>query len=190
MLDVDVQALGVDTYASSSHKWMLAPKGSGLLYIRKEIQDRIQPLFLYSGYGAYSASSGTRNVPHIIGHGVAMDFHNAIGRKRIEARCRQLCNHLRQRLSALPELRLLTPVEPALSSGIVTFALGKSRNSEVAARLAGEHSIFVKVVPGTYVVEGGLAQKDFNALRFSTHVFNDQDQIDRTADLITTLLEG
>ena len=62
MLRIDVKALGVDTYASSSHKWMLAPKGSGLFYIRKEAQERIQPLVLSTGYNAYTAASGTRNV--------------------------------------------------------------------------------------------------------------------------------
>src|SRR3954451_4474138 len=50
MLQVDVKALGVDAYASSSHKWILAPKGCGLLYVRKEVQERIQPLVLSTGY--------------------------------------------------------------------------------------------------------------------------------------------
>ena len=84
MLNVDVKSLGVDTYASSSHKWMLAPKGSGLLYIRKEVQDRVQPLCVSTGYQAYTSASGTRNVAGILGHGLAMDLHNAIGRDRIE----------------------------------------------------------------------------------------------------------
>ena len=101
MLRIDVKALGVDTYASSSHKWMLAPKGSGLLYIRKEAQERIQPLVLSTGYNAYTAASGTRNVAQILGHGLTMDFHNAIGRDRVEARCRALSNHLRRRLGEI-----------------------------------------------------------------------------------------
>jgi len=96
MLKIDVKALQVDTYASSSHKWMLAPKGSGLLYLRKEVQDRIQPMLLSTGYNAYTAASGTRNVAQILGHGLTMDFHNAIGRDRVEARCRNLCSRLRQ----------------------------------------------------------------------------------------------
>ena len=107
MLQVDVKALGVDAYASSSHKWMLAPKGSGLLYIRKEVQDRIQPLVLSTGYQAYTSASGTRNVCQILGHGLAMDFHNAIGRDRVEARCRALSDHLRRRL--LENLRPQAP---------------------------------------------------------------------------------
>ena len=77
-VDVDVKALGVDTYAYSGHKWLLAPKGSGLLYIRREVQDRIHPTFLHSGYRSYTASGGTRGVDRILGNGVTIDFHNAI----------------------------------------------------------------------------------------------------------------
>ena len=183
MLDVDVKALGVDTYASSSHKWMLALKGSGLLYIRAEVQDRIQPVFLHSGYWTYSASSGTRNVPHILGHGDTMDFHNAIGRDRVEARCRQLSNYLRQRLSAIVDLRLLTPSRPELSSGIVTFALEKGRNSDVYHHFK-ERNIVVKNVPGTYIVDDRVLREDYNALRFSTHIFNSEAELDRAADVI------
>jgi isopenicillin-N epimerase len=192
MLAVDVKALGVDTYASSSHKWMLAPKGSGLLYIRKEVQDRVQPLFVFSGYGVYSASSGTREVPNILGHGVAMDFHNTLGRSQVEARCRQLSLHLRQRLSAIPGLRLLTPSQPELSSAMVTFAVdpAKGKNSAIADRLFKEENISIKTVPSTYAVEGGVPPKDYNALRFSTHVYNSESELDRTADLIAAMVSG
>ncbi|MBT4496866.1 MAG: aminotransferase class V-fold PLP-dependent enzyme [Gemmatimonadetes bacterium] len=186
MLDVDVKALGVDAYASSSHKWMLAPKGSGLLYIRREVQSRIDSAFLFSGYRGYSASSGTRNVPHLIGHGLAMDFHNALGRDRVEARCRQLCVYLRQRLSAFPTLRLLTPTQPELSSGIVTFGLEAGSNGSIFSLLKG-NGIRVKVVPGTYVVSGlipWLKSRNHNALRFSTHVFNSEADIDRMVEVL------
>src|SRR5262249_5871635 len=146
-LKIDVKVLGVDTYASSSHKWMLAPKGSGLLYIRKEVQDRIQPLVLSTGYQAYTAASGTRNVAQILGHGLAMDFHEAIGRERVEARCRGLNDHLRRRLMENSALRLLTPTRAELSSGIVTFSLLRGSNEKVYDRLHKDHDILVKVVP-------------------------------------------
>ena len=192
MLDVDVRALGVDTYASSSHKWMLAPKGSGLLYVRRDVQDRIRPVDLYSGYGqpGYSASGGTRNAPIVLGHGLAMDFHNAIGRGRIEQRCRQLSDRMRQRLGQLPQLRLLTPQRAELSSGIVSFALEKGSSSEIADRLYKEHDIVVKVPQGTYafVPEKEVPRKSYNGLRFSTHIFNSEDDVDRTVDLIGAML--
>lgn len=192
MLAVDVKALGVDAYASSSHKWLLAPKGSGLLYIRKEVQDQIQPVMLYDGYRAYTGAIGTREVPNILGHGVAIDFHNAIGRERVEARCRQLNAYLRQRLSQCPALRLLTPEQPELSSGIVTFAVdpAKGRNDQLAGYLQEEHGIMVKVVPPTYayVPDPDVPRENYNALRFSTHIFNSESELDRTADLIAKQL--
>jgi selenocysteine lyase/cysteine desulfurase len=123
MLNVNLKSLGVDTFAASSHKWMLAPKGSGLLYFRHEVQDRMHPVSLYSGYKIYTASMGTCNVAHILGHGVAMDFHNTRGRDRVEAHCRQLSNRLRSHLLQIPRLRLMTPMQPKLSSGLVTFAV-------------------------------------------------------------------
>ena len=177
MLKIDVKALQVDTYASSSHKWLLAPKGSGLLYIRHEVQDKIQPQVLSTGYNAYTAASGTRNVPHVLGHGVAIDFHNAIGRERVEARCRSLCNHLRSQLSENPALRLLTPTQEELSGGIVSFSLKKGTSHEIYDRLHKEHNILVKVVP----------KPEYNALRFSTHVFNREEDLDRAAEAIATM---
>lgn len=191
MLDIDLRALAVDAYASSSHKWMLAPKGSGLLYIRKDAQERIQPVTQFSGFGAYSASVGTRSWPQLIAHGLTMDFHNAIGRAQVQARCRELSTYLRQRLDRLPHLRCLTPGDPEISSpGIVTYALQKGKNGDLVARLHDEHNIWVKAAAGTYTIEGGLPHEEYNALRFSTHIYNDEMQIDRTAEVLEGLLKA
>lgn len=189
MIDVDVKVLGVDTYASSSHKWMLAPKGTGLLYIRKEVQDRVRPAFTYSGYGTYSASSGTRNVPQIVAHGVAMEFHNAIGRSRIEARCRQLCGYARQRLAEIPQLAPITPSQRELSSGIVSFSLASGRHSTVVAALQ-KRDIFLKPAQGTYayVEDADVPKESYNALRISTHIFNDETDIDRAVEALQEVL--
>lgn len=188
MLPVDVHALGVDAYASSSHKWLLAPKGSGLLYIRREAQERIRPVALRAGYGVYSGSAGTRNVPHILGHGLTLDFHDAIGRERIAARCRELAGRLRTRLEAMPGLTLLSSADSALASAMLTVGLGKGKAAEIANRLLAEHRIVVKTVPATLVVQPGLAPEDYNALRFSTHIFNREADIDAAADALAKLV--
>ena len=171
---------------------MLAPKGSGLLYIRKEIQDRVQPITLFGGYGAYTGSGGTRNVAQILGHGVAMDFHNAIGRDRVEARCRQLSRLVRERLKEFPALTLLTPEQPELSSGMVSFALDerKGRKGEIVGRLYEEHNIVSKPAQGTYAYapEKDLPRENYNALRFSTHIFNNEKQIERTVEILAGML--
>ncbi len=190
MLNVDVKALGVDTYAHSGHKWLLAPKGSGLLYIRREVQDRIQPALLHSGYQAYTASGGTRNVAHVLGQRVTMDFHDAIGRDRVEARGRHLSAYLRSRLEDLPELRPLTPADPELSGAILTYALDKGNNGEVVGRMNQEHQIVLKAAQGTYAYseEEGLPKENYNAIRFSTHIFNDEVEIDRMVEVLRGVL--
>jgi len=180
MLKIDVKELGVDTYASSSHKWLLASKGSGLLYIRKEIQDRIQPIALSTGYGAYTAGSGTRNVAQLLGHGVAIDIHNAIGRETIEKRCQELSGYLRKRFVEVPGLKLLTATDPELTSGISTFGLTRGKTGEIYEKLHKEHNIVVKVA----------AKPEYNAFRFSTHIYNTEKEIDKTAEVLTTMLRG
>jgi isopenicillin-N epimerase len=192
MLQVDVKALGVDVYCSSSHKWMLAPKGSGLYYVRKEMQERITPPLLYNGMNVYTGATGTRNVPTILAHGVAMDFHNAIGRDKVEARCRQLSALVRDQLQAIPGLTCLTPAEPELSSGLCTFALdpAKGTSGQLAGRLAAEHNILVKTAQGTYAYVPAEQAKpqNYNALRIATHVYNTEEQVMRLAGALRGML--
>jgi selenocysteine lyase/cysteine desulfurase len=180
MLKIDVKALGVDTYASSSHKWLLASKGSGLLYIRKEAQDRIQPTALSTGYGTYTAASGTRNVAQLLGHGVAIDIHNAIGREAIEKRCKGLSAYLRKRFGQIPELKLISATDPELTSGIASFSLKKGKMSEIYEQLYKEHQIIVKAVP----------KAEYNAFRFSTHIYNNEQEIDKTAEILSRILRA
>ena len=190
MLDVDVKALGVDTYASSSHKWLLAPKGSGLLYIRKEAQDRVHPPQLHDGYRSYTASGGTRNVPGILGHGVALDFHNTIGRQRVEARCRQLSAYGRRRFAEIPALHPLTPEQPELCGGVVSYALDRGRNGQIVSQLYDQHHIAIKPAQGTYAYEPDqdVPRESYNAVRISTHIYNSERDLDRTADALADLL--
>jgi selenocysteine lyase/cysteine desulfurase len=171
MLDVDVRGLGVDTYSASSHKWMLAPKGTGLLYIREGVQDRVRTLFLHSGFGAYTASSGTRNVATILAHGVAMDFHNTIGRGRVESRCRELQGRLRRGLENMDGITILTPREEELCGGIVTISLVEADYREVRRIMLEEHD---------FVLKSGKAE--YNALRISTHIFNSEEDVDRVVE--------
>jgi selenocysteine lyase/cysteine desulfurase len=174
MLKIDVKRLGVDAYASSSHKWMLAPKGSGLLYIRKEMQDIIRPLPLFSGYQAYTGATGTRNVCQVLGHGLAMDFHSILGPERVEKRCRELSDRFRETLVRNKNLELLTPASDDLSTGMVSYKLKKGTAGDLYTRLLKEHEIMVKVV----------AKPEYNAIRLSTHIYNNESEIARAAAAI------
>ena len=174
-----MKALGVDAYASSSHKWMLAPKGSGLLYIRKEVQDRIQPLVLSTGYQAYTCRLGhARRLPDP----GPRACHGLPQRHRPRSRRGPMPGAFElpppETAGESRRLKLLTPTHDELSSGMVTFSLLRGKNDQVYERLHADHDILVKVVP----------KAEYNALRFSTHVFNREEELDRTADAIASIL--
>lgn len=190
MLRVDVQALGVDTYASSSHKWLLAPKGNGLLYVSKDAKDRVQPVFTLSGTQPYSASSGTRDVAGLLGHGVAIDFHTTLGVDAVEARHRELNARLRARLQDHPRLRVVTP--PEMGSAILTAGVEGMTSAEVMRTLRERHRVTTKACQPTYpVTEDPAVQalsQNNNCLRLSTHLINDEAQVDRLADLLDEIV--
>lgn len=190
MLEVDVHALDVDAYVTSGHKWMVAPKGTGLLYVRASAQDPIQLTFLHSGYRAYTGSGGTRDVATVIGQGVAAAFHDAIGTARIEARGRELSRRLGARLDEVDGVRHITPADAELSGSVLTIALDKGSNGDIVGRMASEHQILLKRAQSTYAYseEPDLTPHNHNAIRFSTHIFNDEVEIDRRVDLLGGML--
>ncbi|MDP9050299.1 MAG: aminotransferase class V-fold PLP-dependent enzyme, partial [Acidobacteriota bacterium] len=104
---VDVKALGCHVYATSGHKWLLGPKGTGLLYLSEELGNSIDPIALQSGRAAYSDSSGVSSVYSILGLGAAFDYISAIGSSRIEAHNLALRNRLYAALQDVPKLRVV-----------------------------------------------------------------------------------
>ncbi len=165
MLKIDVKDLGVDIYSASGHKWMMAPKETGFLYIRKEVQEKIKPVFTYSGYGSYSASSGTRSVVTVLGLGMAIDIQNSIGPDRIEKQCRKLSGLLYPELMDIPGLEMISPKDEILRTALLSTIVRKGKNSDIKKKLEENH-VIVKVLP------------KYNALRFSTHYFNVTEEIE------------
>ncbi len=162
---VDVRALGVDAYSSSGHKWLLGPKETGFLYVRKGFPGSVPPVFTLSGFDSYTQSSGTRNVATHIGLGAAIDWHTALGVAKSEAYCLELRNYCQGELKKIGGLRVISPENQTLATGIVSFQLLNKKNSEVYARLK-EKDIIVKVLT------------QHNAIRISCHVFVSQGDID------------
>lgn len=78
---VDLHATGADVYTVSAHKWLLAPTGSGLLYVKNSsaVRDLVRPTYLDGGYSAYTQASGTVPLQSIAGLGYVLDFFAAFG---------------------------------------------------------------------------------------------------------------
>ncbi|MBN2416880.1 aminotransferase class V-fold PLP-dependent enzyme [bacterium] len=175
MIAIDLRDLGVDVWCTSGHKWLCGPKGTGILYIRKEAQERFHPVFLHSGNQVYSASSGTRDVSGIIGLGRSLDIITGLGIGNIEQRCLELRAYLIEKLDGIPHIRLLSSRDPALESALVTVDLERAGKQEVYEALK-QRGVIVKLLPV------------YNALRFSTHFFNTREEIDRLCGALVELV--
>ena len=160
---VDVKALGCHVYATSGHKWLLGPKGTGLLYLSEELGRRIDPIALQAGRAAYSDSSGVCNMPGVIGLGAAIDYISAIGMAKVESHNLRLRNRLQESMGAVPRLRVVSPPPGPLASPLLTYELPDGVDSEALyARLLEKHGVVVKIVPKQWL----------NGNRISTHLFN------------------
>ena len=183
-MPLNLRDTGAHFYATSGHKWLLGPKGTGLLYIRKDLHEHWRPTFV----GAYSAEYdldkllysplkrastveyGTRNSPLVLGLGEAMNFLREIGLENIRRHNLELCDILVQNLHELPGLRVLTPDELRSRGSIVTFKPLKLTMQETIERLAQRG---FRLRP---VGEHGL-----NAIRVSCHVYNNREQVEALA---------
>ena len=168
-ISVDVKALGCHAYATSGHKWLLAPKGTGLLYLSEELGKAIDPIALQGGRAAYSESSGVTSIPSVLGVGAAIDYLSRIGLTSIESHNLRLRNRLFAALADVPKLRVVSAPPGSLASPLLTFALPDDiMSDELQKRLRNKHNVQLKVVPKNWL----------NGNRASTHLFNTEQDVD------------
>lgn len=170
MLDVDVHDIGCDVYVFSGHKWLLAPKETGILYIRKEVQQKIVSPFYLAGNTAYTRSSGTRNFAIIIGFGEIINWFEKIGKNRIEKRCLGLAQYCRDQLKVIKGTTLLSSEDPDLASAIVTISLDQIPNKQVYDKM-WDQDVIPKAI-------------EYNALRISNHMFTTNADVDRLVKIL------
>ena len=179
-IDVDLHDLGCDFYAASAHKWLFSPKGVGVFYARQESQDLLRPLIVAHGWEDESIrrleNYNTRNLPEVLGLGVAFDFQQLMGPQRRSGRILTLKHYLRDSLDDDPGLTIKTPADDTLSAGIQTVEIVDRDVREVATMLAEQHRIDCRP----------MSSHGLNGLRISLSVFNSEDQI----DVLTAALRG
>ena len=170
-IDVDLHDLGCDYYAASAHKWLLSPKGVGIFYARTEAQSLLKPLIVASGWDDESIRKfenyNTRNLPEVLGLGVAVDFQNLLGPERRTARILELKQSLRTALDGNPTFAVKTPASDLLSAGITTVEVIGRDAQEVSALLAERY--FIDCRP--------MTSHGLNGVRISLSVFNSEDQV-------------
>ena len=120
MVQFSVSEWGIDGFACNAHKWLCGPAGAGLLYVKRELQDRVWPVMGYYGEQPKGARKydqlSRRPWPCVMALEDTLDFQLAIGRARIEDRGRALGSYLRRNASEIPKVKVYTPrIRPCLA---------------------------------------------------------------------------
>ena len=149
-----VRSLRCDAFASGCHKWLYGPRGTGVLWAGPRIREPMRPVIPSfedgESYGAWLAGRAPGGVPdgarltpggfHSFEHrwalAEAFEFHEAIGRARVETRIRTLVARLRAGLSKVPGVTVRTPSARSVSAGLVCFDVEGQEPAAVVARLA------------------------------------------------------
>jgi isopenicillin-N epimerase len=173
---VDVQALGCDAYVGSPHKWMMAPKGTGFLFLRREVQDRFWTTLASYQWdnredGAFRFMQfGTGSVPVAEGLMAALRFIDRIGMLRIERWDAMLTRRLREGLAAIPRVRIASPADPRLTAAITTFRVDGTKAKAL------QDALWTKRVRVR-------AQNDERGVRLSAHMYVGPADVDAVLDV-------
>lgn len=179
---IDVHDLGVDTYVTTCHKWLASPAGTGLLYVRKEVQERIWPNVVTENWWSYSDARkydrvSRRPWPVVAALEHALDFQLALGPARIEQRICELGRYLRAEASRIPHVVLYTPENPAMSAGITSMTLDNVDPIRAREYLRVHHDVYTAAR-----AKGERYPADPNGVsgfRVSTHYYNTYEEVDR-----------
>lgn len=126
-IPVRISDLNCDYFASSPHKWMFAPPGSGLLYVREENLGKLWPSIVTGNWddnklgAARFMMVGTNNRAIVEGAVAGLKFFDTLGADNVYKRIHELAAYVRQTASTIPYLELLTPDDDRLYGGLVTF---------------------------------------------------------------------
>jgi selenocysteine lyase/cysteine desulfurase len=175
VFDVDLPALGCDSYAASSHKWMMGPLELGVLYVRAERLAQLWPPIVTAGWSEQLSGArrldvvGQREDPRVVAFEAAVDFMQSIGIDKVEARSLELAAHARRRLAEIDAVEMKSAMTPELSSAVVKFSLRGRPPREAYDALWQQHRIALAIT----------ATGDAAGLRCSPHIYNSVDDIDR-----------
>jgi selenocysteine lyase/cysteine desulfurase len=178
-IEVDVKAIGCDAYAAPGHKWLMAPKGTGFLYIRKEAASQIQPVEWTESKTFVTGSAGVGSLPLIVGLGAAVEAAHKRGVAAIEAQNVRLRNRAYEGLKKIAKVRIVSAPPGPLATALVAFRLPDTiESSAFRGTMRQKHNIVLKQTEKRW----------FNGMRISPHVFNTEADIDAALKAIAAEL--
>lgn len=184
--DFNIDDLGCDYYATSLHKWLSAPFGTGMLYVRRNKIVDLWPM-----QAAWTSDCkkddirkfeeiGTHPCPNKIAIGDALTFQQGIGSKNKEARLIYLRDRWAKRLLKNDRIRLHTSLKPGKSCAIATVEIKGIDTSAVAKELWDKYRIFVVAIN----------HDEFTGCRVTPHVYTTIEEIDRFSDAMENIIKN
>ncbi len=179
-----------DYYSIPGQKWLLGPDGTGALYIRQDLIPSVAATRVsgraassYDEHGGFESSTDTidkyllttSSAPLAAGFVEAVSFHQQMGSEAVEARTRTLADQLKQALSEVPGVTILSPTDIARSCGLTSFEIEGIASTDVVSRLWEEFNIVVRPV------------SELSCIRAATHAFNNEEDIQNLVSAVTQL---
>jgi selenocysteine lyase/cysteine desulfurase len=180
-LDFRIPDVGADFYAASLHKWLGAPLGAGLLYVRREQVASLRPLYADATVPDDDIlklnHTGTHPVHTDLAIRQAIAFHASIGTARKEARLRYLQRYWTTRVRGLRNVVVNTPAEPHRAAGIANFGIAGIAPLDLARVLFDRHRIWTV----------GIERENVQGVRITPHLYTQPAELDALVAAIRQL---
>jgi selenocysteine lyase/cysteine desulfurase len=173
LMDFAIPDLGCDYFGASLHKFLSAPIGSGMLWIKKEKIEKIWPLVCNDNPKGPDIRKfetlGTRSFPIEQGIGEAINFHTAIGSKRKEERIRYLKNYWATRVQNIPKVRINTSLKDEYACAICGVSIDGMTPGALDNALFNEYKIHTV----------GIVWENISCVRITPHVYTRLQDLDK-----------
>jgi selenocysteine lyase/cysteine desulfurase len=171
-LEYNIPDLDCDYFGTSLHKWLCAPFGTGMMYIKKDKIKNIWPLLSSGEPGSEDIRKfetlGTRSFPAEMSIGTALDFHYTIGSKRKEERLRFLKNYWAEKAVQIHGVKILTSLKPQFSGALGLFAIDGMTSGDISSALFTKYKIHTS--PTNW--------ENIHGVRVTPHVYTSTRELD------------
>ena len=188
-VDLDLTALNADIYTGACHKWMMTPKGSSFLYVKKELQEKFDPLVISWGYEAFFPSdskfldwhqmNGTRDYSAFLTIPKAIEFMNQYQWKEVSERCKKLVRDNAIRFCELAGTQPLCPITDEFLGQLFSIPINTKEPEKLQRHLFEHYKIEIPV----------MRHGDKVYLRYSINAFNSQHDLDVLYNAISELIQ-
>ena len=176
---LDLQTLNADFYTGACHKWMMTPKGSSFLYVRKELQSTVDPLIISWGYNAmfpsdsqfidYHQMNGSRDLSAFLSIPAAINFMQEHDWKTVAASCRNLVQENIEPFCKLLGASPLSPLNDDFNLQLFSAEIKTTEPEQLHDLFFEKYKIQIPV----------MRHGDKVYLRYSINAFNDQGDMDK-----------